>query len=68
MAEAVTFEQQRFSEPLGQGVGQTIAEIQASPMTSLAITTEGLAIEFSLFTIQGKPRRESTVLLRRWPR
>ncbi len=52
VAEVVTFEEQRLIEPPGQGIGTTIAEVEPSPMTAFAITTEGLASEFSLFTIQ----------------
>ena len=52
MAEVITFEQQGLFEPLGQGVGEAIAEIEASAMTTLAEPCEGCACDFGLFVIQ----------------
>lgn len=37
MAEIITFEQQGLFEPVGQGVGEAIAEVEAGAMTTLAV-------------------------------
>ncbi len=37
MAEMMTFEQQGLFEPLGQGIREAIAEIEAGAMMTLAI-------------------------------
>ena len=37
VAEIITFEQQGLLEPLGQGIGEAIAEIEAGAMTTLAV-------------------------------
>jgi hypothetical protein len=52
MAEIITLEQQGLFEPLGQGVGEAIAEIEAGAMTTLAEPCEGCACDFGLFVIQ----------------
>ena len=52
VAKIMTFEQQRLFEPLGQGIGEAIAEIEAGAMTTVAVPREGSACDFGLFAIQ----------------
>jgi len=51
MTEVIAFEQQWLPQPLGQGVGKAIAEIQGSTMSSLAELCERQTGQFSLTAI-----------------
>jgi len=51
MTEVIAFEQQWLPQPLGQGVGKAIAEIQCGTMPSLAKLCESPTGQFSLSAI-----------------
>ena len=48
VAEIIPFEEQRFMSPLGKGIGEAIAEIEACPMTAFAVGAESLPGKLSL--------------------
>ena len=52
MAEIIPFEEQRFMSPLGKGIGEAIAEVEACPMTAFAVGAESLPGKLSLILIQ----------------
>ena len=43
LPEIFTFEEERLAGGFGEGVGETVAEVQASGMATLAIVGEALA-------------------------
>jgi hypothetical protein len=49
LAEVVAFEEKRLAGGFGQGIGETVAEIEASRIAALAKIREALPCDESLF-------------------
>jgi len=52
VAEIIPFEEQGFIPPLGQSIGEAIAEVEACLMSAFAVAAEGRPGKLSLVWIQ----------------
>ena len=61
LAEVVAFEEKRLAGGFGQGIGETVAEIEASWMAALAKIREALPCDERLFfLIAGEPGKKGS--------